>query len=64
MQWAPAGAGNAPCMVYVGEGLRKVDSKGFLQEFLGEAVAQEDGYPIYHRRDQSRTFTKQCRGLE
>ena len=66
MVHGPYGMDNhsAPCMVCVGDGLRKVDSKGFLKAFSRETVAKEDGYPLYCRRDNGLTFTTQVRGLE
>jgi hypothetical protein len=47
----------------VGEGVRKVDSTGF-EGIFREAVAQEDGYPLYRSREQSRMIAKECGGLE
>lgn len=59
MVHGPCGAvkPNAPCMVAASDGGVPTCSKHYPRPFQSETVVKEDGYPLYRRRDDGRTWT-------
>ena len=62
----PCGTDNfdAPCMASDDCGGRKECSKRFPKSFSAETIVQDDGYPVYRRRNNGRICVKRCRGRE
>ena len=62
----PCGTDNfdAPCMASDDCGERKECSKRFPKSFSAETIVQDDGYPVYCRRNNGWTCVKRCRGRE
>ena len=55
---------NAPCMIPNPSGSGQICSKKFPKAFNAETVVNEDGYPVYRRRQDGRTWIKKVRGRE
>ena len=53
---------NAPCMIPDPNGAGRICSKHFLKSFNSETVVTEDGYPLYRRRNDGRTWIKKVNG--
>lgn len=66
MVHGPCGIDNpdAPCMVSRREGQPKTCSKKFPKLFTEETTVGADGYPIYRRRNNGRSFIKQYKGRD
>lgn len=66
MVHGPCGASDptAPCMVPAKRGPAKVCNKNFPKAFQEETEMTQDGYPLYRRRNDGRTFTRRKRGRD
>ena len=64
MLYGPCGDDNpnAPCIAFLRSGHPKVYTKKYLREFRENTVIEEDGYPLYRRRDNGQRVTKQIKG--
>ena len=55
---------NAPCMTDNPRGPGRYCAKKFPKSFQAETNVQDDGYPLYRRRQDGRTWTKRIGGRE